>query len=131
MDSAIHETLLQKAKEARKKAYARYSGLKVGAAVLTEDGQIYTGCNVENISYGATMCAERVAVFKAVSAGHDKIMAIAVVADLPNPISPCGMCLQVLNEFGRNTTVLMANTTGDIRLSSVEELLPNVFKLER
>lgn len=131
MDSAIHETLLQKAKEARKNAYARYSGMTVGAAVLTEDGQIYTGCNVENISYGATMCAERVAVFKAVSEGYDKIIAIAVVADLPNPISPCGMCLQVLNEFGRNATVLMANTTGDMRLSSVEELLPNEFKLER
>jgi cytidine deaminase (EC 3.5.4.5) len=131
MDAEIHDRLLQAAKEARKNAYARYSGMTVGAAVLTEDGQIYTGCNVENISYGATMCAERVAVFKAVSEGYDKIIAIAVVADLPNPISPCGMCLQVLNEFGRNATVLMANTTGDTRLSSVEKLLPNAFKPER
>lgn len=93
MDTDMHGALLQAAKEARKNAYARYSGLKVGAAVLTEDRQIYTGCNVENSSYGATMCAERVAVFKAVSEGHDRIIAIAVVADLPNPIFPCGMCL--------------------------------------
>ena len=131
MDSAMHDMLLQVAKEAQKNAYARYSGITVGAAVLTEDGQIYTGCNVENISYGATMCAERVAVFKAVSEGYDKIIAIAVVADLPNPISPCGMCLQVLNEFGKNATVVMANTTGNMRLSSVEKLLPNAFKPER
>jgi len=131
MGAEIHDRLLQAAKEARKNAYARYSGLKVGAAVLTEDGQIYTGCNVENVSYGATMCAERVAVFKAISEGHDKIIVLAVIADSPNPISPCGMCLQVLNEFGRNATVLMANTTGDMRLSSVEELLPNELKFER
>ena len=131
MGAEIHDRLLQAAKEARRNAYARYSDLKVGAAILTEDGQIYTGCNVENVSFGATMCAERVAVFKAVSEGHVKITAIAVVADLPNPISPCGMCLQVLNEFGRNATVLMASTTGDMKLSSVEKLLPNKFKLKR
>ena len=131
MGAEIHDRLLQAAKEVRKNAYARYSGMTVGAAVLTEDGQIYTGCNVENISYGATMCAERVAVFKAISEGYDKIIAIAVVVDLPNPISPCGMCLQVLNEFGKNATVLMANTTGNMTLSSVEKLLPNEFKIER
>lgn len=125
----IRNRLLEAAKQARKNAYAPYSGdFKVGAAVLTEDGNIFEGCNVENSSFGATICAERVAVFKAVCEGHRKIRAVAVVAESPHPIPPCGVCLQVISEFGSDADVIMANTAGEVTVSNMKQLLPLNFR---
>ncbi len=116
------DTLVAAAWQARDMAYAPYSNFHVGAAVLAEDGRVFCGCNVENISYGLTHCAERVAISAAVTAGVRKFLAIAVVADTAVPISPCGACRQVLAEFGVPLVVL-ANRTAreEFRL---EELLP-------
>lgn len=125
----LKNRLLLAASKAREQAYAPYSkGFKVGAAVLTEEGEIFSGCNVENASFGATMCAERVAIFKAVSKGHRKIQAVAVVAESPTPVPPCGMCLQVISEFGHDADVIMANSAGDTSLCNMRDLLPRAFK---
>ena len=127
----LKNRLLLAASKAREQAYAPYSrGFKVGAAVLTEEGEIFSGCNIENASFGATMCAERVAIFEAVSKGHRKIQAVAVVAESPNPVPPCGMCLQVMSEFGQDIDIILANTEGDIELYDIEELLPKSFKFQ-
>jgi len=91
---------------------------------------MFSGCNIENASFGATVCAERVAIFKAVCDGCRKIIAVAVIADSADPIAPCGMCLQVLSEFGRDAEVIMANTAGKTRLSRVNELLPYNFRFK-
>lgn len=123
------QKLLDAALEARKHAYAPYSNFTVGASVLTENGEVFTGCNIENVSYGATVCAERVAIFKAISAGHKSIKALAVVADHPEPISPCGICRQAMSEFGSDADVLMANTKGHTRTTNMKELLPITFEL--
>ena len=129
MDIDLKNRLVSAAKEAREQAYAPYSSdFKVGAAVLTEGGEIFSGCNIENSSFGATVCAERVAVFKAVSEGHRKIHAVVVVADYPEPLAPCGICLQVISEFADDATVLMLNTVGDTSVSDIRKLLPKVFK---
>ena len=130
MKQELISRLIQAAFSAREHAYAPYSSdFKVGASVLTDDDWIVSGCNVENASFGATMCAERVAVFKAISEGHRTIKAVAVVADSENPVPPCGICLQVISEFGADADIIMANTKGQIELSSVGELLPRHFKL--
>ena len=120
--------LLYAAKEVRERAYAPYSAFKVGAAVLTEDGTIFSGCNVENASFGATVCAERVAIFNAISEGHSSIRAIAVIADYSDPIPPCGICRQVISEFKKDVIVLMSTTNGDIKVASFETLFPFVFE---
>lgn len=122
------EKLIEIAKEAREKAYVPYSKFKVGAALLTKDGKIFTGCNVENASYGLTCCAERTAIFKAVSEGYSNFAALAVVADVPNLCSPCGACRQVIAEFGGDIKVYMANLKGQYATTTVEELLPGFFK---
>lgn len=121
------ELLLKFAAEARENGYAPYSKFKVGAALLGEDGEIYKGCNVENVSFGATNCAERTALFSAVAKGVRKFRAIAVIADLPTPITPCGICRQVLAEFNPDMDVLCANTKGDIMRMKVRDLLPSGF----
>ena len=121
--------LVDSALGARNSAYAPYSSFAVGAAVRTGNDDIYTGCNVENASYGATMCAERVAVFNAVSAGHTTFTEIAVVADYSEPLPPCGMCRQVIAEFAPSAVVIMANTNGAARVSSMGELFPSAFDL--
>ena len=121
----MHE-LLQAAKEARLRAYAPYSHFPVGAAVLTAEGKIYTGCNIENVSYGLTTCAERTAIFTAVAAGEQELQAVAVVANTPAPTAPCGACRQVMAEFGIQT-IVMANTKGDSQVASLKELLPYSF----
>ena len=127
----LKNRLLLAASKAREQAYAPYSGgFKVGAAVLTEEGEIFSGCNIENASFGATMCAERVAIFEAVSKGHRKIQAVAVVAESPNPVPPCGMCLQVISEFGQDIDIILANTEGDVELYNIKELLPKSFKFQ-
>jgi len=125
------DRLIAAALAARKHAYSPYSGrFKVGSAVLTGDGHIYTGCNVENASFGATVCAERVAVLKAVSDGHRRITAVAIVVDSPEPIPPCGVCLQVLNEFGRAADIFAATTAGKLNHFKVSDLLPVSFEFK-
>lgn len=119
--------LLNEALAAREHAYARYSKFAVGAAILGDRGEIIRGCNVENVSFGATNCAERTALFSAVAQGIRKFAAIAVVADLEQPITPCGICRQVLAEFNPDMEVLCANTKGETRRFKVRDLLPNGF----
>lgn len=119
------QELIDKAIEARKNSYAPYSRYGVGAAVLTRSGRIYTGCNVENAVYPLSICAERVAVFKAVSSGDGEIVAVAVVTE--NGGSPCGSCRQVLREFGQEIQVYIADTEGHHHETTVAELLPNSF----
>jgi cytidine deaminase len=124
------QKLIDAAQDVRQRAYAPYSHFQVGAALETEDGTIFKGCNVENLSYGATICAERNAVFQAVAAGHKKFKAIAVIADLPTPITPCGMCRQVLGEFGGETEVICTNLKKDVMVSSVGAMLPAAFDFD-
>jgi len=119
--------LLELARQARQNAYAPYSGFAVGAAVVAGDGRCFTGANIENASYGLACCAERVAVFKAVSEGARQITAVAVVADTTGPCSPCGACRQVLYEFGPEARLILGNLKGDQRVTSVEGLLPGAF----
>lgn len=123
--------LVKAAQEVRKRAYAPYSGLTVGAAVETSSGAIYTGCNVENASYGLTICAERVAIFKAVCAGEREITALAVVSE-PGA-TPCGACRQVLAEFApqpAEVTIIVVNGQGDERRYTLSQLLPVNFSGE-
>ena len=126
LTSELKEKLIDKAIEAWQKAYAPYSNYAVGAAVLTASGEIYQGVNVENAVYPLTICAERVAIFKAVSEGEKSFRAIAVVTK--NGGTPCGSCRQVMAEFGMDTTVLVADVTGKlIKTTTVGELLPDAF----
>lgn len=122
-----YEKLIKEAERAKKKAYTPYSKFKVGAAVLCADGKIYTGCNIENASFGLTVCAERVAIFKAISEGSTKFEAIAVIGDTEKPCSPCGACRQVMSEFCEDTPLIMANSKGDVKIKKVKELLPEAF----
>ncbi|MCC7130178.1 MAG: cytidine deaminase [Anaerolineae bacterium UTCFX2] len=125
----MRENLIQTALEARKWAYVPYSKYAVGAALLTSSGRIYDGVNIENAAYPVTICAERVAVFKAVSEGERQFAAIAVVTS--NGGAPCGSCRQVLAEFGLDTRVLIAEEHGTlVRELSVSELLPGAFTPE-
>lgn len=126
MEQEVLDRLLDAAEEAATHSYSPYSGFPVGAAVLTAGGNIYSGTNVENASYGATMCAERVAVFKAVSEGEDKILALAVYTSAANYAFPCGMCLQVLSEFAEDIPVIIAGDAGMKRFT-LSELLPHRF----
>ena len=119
--------LIQKALQAREAAYAPYSRYKVGAALLGKSGRIYTGCNVENASYGATICAERVAVVKAVSEGELQFEALAVAVDGDEPGSPCGICRQFLAEFGTGLRLILVNLKGARVDSTLEEYLPEAF----
>ena len=122
------EMLVKLAIEAKACAYAPYSGFRVGAALLTADGKVYTGANIENISFGATNCAERTAVFKAVFEGARKLSTIAIASDSEEFIYPCGICRQVLSEFGgREIRVLCSSPGGEYRVHTLEELLPSAF----
>lgn len=131
---AQYAELVRAAAVARDRAYAPYSGFAVGAALLTSRGDVVLGCNVENASYGLTICAERTAVFTGVATallargpGGPTIAAIAVVAAGDEPVSPCGACRQVLHEFGAGCIVIAANLTGAIRVTPLTELLPWAF----
>ncbi|MCD8504229.1 MAG: cytidine deaminase [Burkholderiaceae bacterium] len=128
-DLAEQQRLLVLAHEARRNAYSKYSNFQVGAALLANDGTVITGCNVENASYGLTICAERTAVFKAVSMGYrpGDFRAIAVAASADG-FSPCGACRQVLAEFGENINVIFEHKNQPVA-KTVEELLPYRFKL--
>jgi cytidine deaminase len=123
------EKLISAAKDVREHAYAKFSGFEVGAALLTDDGEIITGCNVENSSFGLTICAERTATFKAVSEGHRKFVAIAVYSESDQPARPCGACRQVLFEFNPDLEIACANTQGIVDKFKLSELLPEGFRL--
>ncbi len=118
--------LIETARKYRERSYSPYSHFAVGAAVLTADGKVYGGCNIENASYPVTNCAERTAIFKAVSEGAKKIDTVAIIADTPGPCSPCGMCRQVMAEFHVDN-VIMANLKGDVKKVPLSELLPYTF----
>ena len=122
-----YEKLFKEAEKARGKAYTPYSKFKVGAAVLTTDGKIFTGCNIENASFGLTVCAERVAILKAISEGSYKFEAMAIVGDTERPCSPCGACRQVIFEFGEDIKIAMSNLKGDVKIKKISELLPEAF----
>ncbi len=126
MDNKQKEKLIQAAWEARQRAYAPYSRFRVGAALLTEDGSVYTGCNVENASYGACICAERVAAVEAVKAGKKSFAAIAVVGG-EETCYPCGICRQFLAEFGPKMTVLCGDGQGGYEEHTLSGLLPAAF----
>jgi len=121
-------TLLNEAKAAQRNSYSPYSKFRVGAAVLTKEGNIFTGCNVENVSYGLTICAERDAIFKAVSEGYTDFEAIAIVGSDSEPTFPCGACRQVLAEFNLNMEVYVNNGQ---KIYTVSDLLPNSFSKEQ
>ena len=120
------QKLMDCAIKARENAYSPYSHFAVGAALLCEDGTLYEGCNIENASYGLTNCAERTAIFKAVSEGHVTFKALAVVADTEGPCAPCGACRQVMAEF-KIPLLIMGNLIGNIKIVTIEELLPFSF----
>ena len=120
------QNLMNRAIKARENSYCPYSHFAVGAALLCEDGTLYEGCNIENASYGLTNCAERTAIFKAVSEGHIKFKALAVVADTEGPCAPCGACRQVMAEF-KIPLIIMGNLMGNIKIVTIEELLPFNF----
>jgi cytidine deaminase len=119
--------LVEAARRAREHAVAPFSGFKVGAALETADGLVVTGCNIENASYGLTVCAERVAMFKALSDGHTAFVRIVVVADTATPTSPCGACRQVLWEFGADLEVVLANLSAITARYPMADLLPHPF----
>lgn len=119
--------LLRAARKARRSAVAPYSGFMVGAAVETPNGQIIAGCNIENATYSLSLCAERVALFKALSEGHRRITRIAVVTATGQPTPPCGACRQVLWEFGGNIEVILGNLKKELARHRLADLLPNPF----
>ncbi len=121
------EELIGRAIEARSKAYAPYSNFKVGAAVVAENGEVFIGCNVESASYGLTVCAERVAIWKAVSEGATRFTEIAVVADTEELTPPCGVCRQIIWEFCGDIPVTLANLKGRSETIQMRELLPRAF----
>ncbi len=121
------EELIAAATDVREKAYAPYSNFKVGAAVETENGDIYTGCNVESASYGLTVCAERVAIWKGISRGVTKFGRIAVVVDTEELTPPCGVCRQIIWEFCGDVPVILSNLHGKSETVQMSELLPRAF----
>ncbi len=121
------ERLIELAKEARERAYAPYSEFKVGAALLTTDGEVFAAGNVENASYGLSICAERVALVKAVSEGYTDFQKLVIVADTEEPCPPCGICRQMLYEFSQDLPVLMVNLKGKEKESALSKLLPDAF----
>jgi cytidine deaminase len=125
--STTETDLVGAARRAREYADAAYSKFKVGAALLTADGTVITGCNLENATYGLTICAERVAMFKALSEGHRAFTRMAIVADTQAPVPPCGACRQVLWEFGGNIDIVLANLTEDKGTHQLKDLLPLPF----
>src|SRR4051812_33167906 len=120
-------SLIASARKARRNAHAAFSGFKVGAALETADGTIVTGCNIENATYGLTLCAERVAMFKALSDGHRRFRRVAVVADTDAPTPPCGACRQILWEFGGDLEVILANLRRQTGRYQLADLLPLPF----
>ena len=125
------EDLVKAAKEGMQKAYAPYSGFKVGAAVLGSSGKVYTGSNIENASYGLSVCAERVAIFSAIHAGEEELDAIAVISSGKEQVKPCGACRQVMAEFNPDMAVILADGEGNFEEYSLKDLLPGMFVLKK
>lgn len=125
------EELIHEAKLAREMSYSPYSKFKVGAALLTKDGKVYRGCNIENAAYSMCNCGERTAIFKAYSEGEREFAAMSVIADTKRPVPPCGACRQVIAELcDPNMVIYLANLDGDIKELTVSELLPGAFMPE-
>jgi cytidine deaminase len=123
--------LITEAKTARERAYVPYSKFKVGAALLTRDGKVFHGCNIENAAYSMCNCAERTALFKAWSEGEKEFAAMAVIADTKRPVPPCGACRQVISELcPKDMKIILTNLQGDIQELTVQELLPGAFSPE-
>ncbi|MBQ3185232.1 MAG: cytidine deaminase [Firmicutes bacterium] len=127
----MEKMLYAEALKARENAYAPFSGFQVGAALLTEDGQVYTGVNIENSSYGATICAERTAFVKAISEGHRKFKALAVTAGDEQEALPCGICRQFMYEFSPELEIITGTDEENLNIRTLEELLPLGFRLEK
>lgn len=121
------QRLIQEARRARTRAFAPFSKFKVGAALETRSGRIYTGCNIENASYGLTVCAERVAIFTAVAAGERRFQRLAVVAATPRLTPPCGACRQIIWEFCGDIEIVLANLKGKTGVTRMRTLLPRPF----
>jgi cytidine deaminase len=124
---ATNDRLVEAAFDTRERAHAPYSRFKVGAAVQDEQGRVFTGCNIENATYGLTICAERVAVFKAISEGASKLKRVAVVADTGILTPPCGACRQILWEFCGDVELTMANLEGKVETVRLREIFPRPF----
>jgi cytidine deaminase len=125
------QELIQEAKKGRDMAYAPYSKFQVGAALLTKDGKVYRGCNIENAAYSMCNCAERTALFSAYAEGKHDFQMLAVIADTDRPVTPCGACRQVISELcPRDMTVVLSNLKGEVQQMTVEELLPGAFSKE-
>lgn len=127
----MYKELYDKALEVRQNAYTPFSGFKVGAALLTDDGSIYTGVNIENSSYGATICAERTAFVKAISEGHRGFKALAVTAGADQEALPCGICRQFMFEFAPQLVVITGTDSDKLNVRTLEELLPLGFRFEK
>jgi cytidine deaminase len=127
LGASDHRSLVDAARRARENAVADFSRFKVGAALQSADGTVITGCNVENATYGLTICAERVAMFKALSEGHRSFSRIAIVADTDEPTPPCGACRQILWEFGGDLEIVLANLTDEKGVHRLKDLLPLPF----
>ncbi|HYJ87513.1 MAG TPA: cytidine deaminase [Pyrinomonadaceae bacterium] len=127
MSEENFEELIEIAKAARLQSVAPFSKFLVGAAVKTEDGKVYIGCNIESASYGLTVCAERVAIWKALSEGERQFSELAIVADTEQLTPPCGTCRQIIHEFCDGATIVLANLRGETQTCDIEELLPRAF----
>lgn len=127
MSEEVFKPLIEAAQKARAHSVAPFSNFLVGAAVRTENGKVYTGCNVESASYGLTVCAERVAIWKALSEGERNFTELAVVADTETLTPPCGTCRQIIWEFARNAEIVFANLEGQSEVFHVADLLPRAF----
>lgn len=124
------ENMIRSAHDARAKAYAPYSKFKVGAALLTDSGKIFGGCNVENASYGLTICAERAAIYNAVTHGRKRFKALLILTNTDNVTPPCGACRQVISEFTSKTfPIILVNKTHELVFFTISELLPKAFKI--
>jgi cytidine deaminase len=130
LSDEIVEALIESARAVRDNAYAPYSGFRVGAAVISESGKIYVGCNVESASYGATLCAERAAIAQMLASGEHRVVTVAVFVDAAEPAMPCGICRQWIAELGPHAEIVTA-TPGRVRRTTIEQLMPDPFVLKR
>ena len=130
MNTETFEKLIAQARQAREKAHAPFSNFKVGATLLAQNGESFTGCNIENASYGLTLCAERVAIFKALSEGERDFTQLAIVADTKELTPPCGACRQIIWEFCGDIPLILANLEGKIEIIQMKEIFPRAFDAE-